>query len=169
MKKLIKISLIGITIIVVVFVGFVGYMKYQIHWKYLAEIDFAKDVLLLAIQEDEPNEKWIKSVRHHRYETESERSFYFFKIWFTEANIKERQLENCTMKHGVHKIENYIDFTLHYESESPSINCQIFNDSSGMKVFFAFPMNNCMFHPDYNDDGNIDKKDLKLTKKGIRN
>lgn len=166
MKKAIKITILIAVIIFLCGSVFYGFVKYRDNITYRTEIEFAKNVLMQPILADHPNNKWVNNLGG-RFANNPESAFWFFKIWFVEADVSQRNIEKGILKFPAHSNDGKLIFDLYYKKDTPSIQCEIFRTPSGNKVQFSFPLNNCLFNPDYNHDEKIDQDDVPFAYKQL--
>ena len=125
------------------------------------ELSYAREFLNTAILQDTPPTDWIDSVS---LRTDKTNYFYALKINFIECGTTLDDIQNGQI--WVFRSESTnTQFFFYYQRHCPELQFNITLDEAGRKHTEAiFPLNNCTFDPDYNDDGKIDMKDVTLAK-----
>lgn len=158
------------TVGIVVLVGLVGFAIYFYAIIYggnithQKEIQFAKSTLILTLENDKPNKKWIDAIGG-REANSSEMMFYFLKVWFIENGVTKDDLASAYINTPILKHGDISEFDLNYKKDKPYIRVATLDTKEGQKLEFSFPMDNCLFSGDYNNDGRIDSLDVILAKK----
>ena len=90
--------------------------------------------------------------------------FYFFKVWFTESGVTTQDIKKSYPIFAF-KNNDKVMFELRYGYSNPTIQFTIVTTQDNkMKADFVFPLNNCLFNADYNNDDILDEKDVTLAK-----
>lgn len=110
---------------------------------------------------DTPNLTWTSNVAGYSAKN-PDASFYSFKVWFAEAEISRNNIERSFLKYPAFRNSNKLSFYLFYKKNAPEIQCDVYSTPAGLKVSFSFPLNNCLFSPDYNSDNKINQEDVTL-------
>ncbi len=134
--------------------------------RYKREVNFAKFILKTIAENEEPPEIWQTIVQPtlNRFSNDS---FYFFKIWLIESKTTLQDIENSYPIYIFEK-DNKILFELRCGRSNPTIQFTIIREQeSKLKSDFIFPLNNCLFDPDYNKDDKYDRKDVLLAKEKL--
>jgi len=161
MKKIIR-AIFGGAIVLILCICFViVFIRYRDNIIYRHEIRFAKNILMQPLLSEKPNPVWIKNFEG-RSAQNRESTFYFFKVWFTEAEVSKEDIESGFLKWPAYQQDDRLSFDLFYKRDTPEIQCRIYSTPNGSKVNFSFPLNNCLFNPDYNSDNTINQDDVKL-------
>ena len=128
------------------------------------EIQFAKSTLMLILENDKPNKKWIDAIGG-REANSSEMMFYFLKVWFIENGVTKDDLASAYINTPILKHSDISEFDINYKKDKPYIRVATLDTKEGQKLEFSFPVNNCLFSGDYNNDGHIDSLDVIIAKK----
>ncbi len=154
-KNFIKIVFVFIAMAVVTHV-----FKYRYYIFYYDDTQFVKSFFLKIITSETPDDNWIKLLGP-RLGKNPETSFYTFKIWFAEAHVSDSDIR-FSYPESVFKDGDKTIIVYCYGRDRPVIHCVIYR-SGNMKTADAyFPLNNCLFSPDYNKDGRINSQDFEI-------
>jgi hypothetical protein len=160
MKKLISLTvLILATIVALVTTRYVSIL-YGSNITYRKEISLARAFLAETIHSAQPTSAWIREWAGNN----PTNAFFFFKIAFEEASISASQMSRAYSDTPAVTNATSISFNLHYGRNLPDIQCEVSLSNGLTKVSAGFPLNNCLYHPDYNSDTIIDEKDLVISR-----
>ena len=140
--------------------------KYKDNFQYYSDIKIAKDFFRSTITNPKPPEDLVE-ILGERCKKDPEAFFYFFKIWFIEAEISDFDLKTAYIEYPVHKDGNRVIFNLYYKMGMPEILCDISNENNHKSFCAMFQLNNCLFDPDYNNDNKLDSLDVNLAKEHV--
>ena len=127
---------------------------------HLHEIRITKNFLKSTITLDNPSQEWLSQCKSPN----PIRIFFIFKVWFTKAGVTPGMIDWGYLEFPVSRLDNDIFIDLKYGWNLPSIECRITETNGRSLIMAGFPLNNCLFYPDYNDDGVVDMKDVILAK-----
>lgn len=108
----------------------------------------------------EPSKEWLDSfdTQHKEY---ARNGFYFWKIWFIESDTNDFQILTAF---SIFEFErnNQRNFSLKYGHDNPTIAYSVSRENNQRTIRAYFPLNNCLFSPDYNRDGKLDLQDVQI-------
>jgi hypothetical protein len=119
------------------------------------EFSVAREFLAETIRSDRPTAPWLEQCAWPGG-TDS----FFFNIWLEHAGVSASQLARAYTKFPAGRDGTSTILNLHYGRHLPEIQCVVTPTNGVDKVRATFPLNNCLFHPDANEDQRIDEQDL---------
>lgn len=125
------------------------------------ELAYAQRFLSTVIAQDFPPADWLDSVALDSGKAEY---FYFLKVALTESRTTASQMRRARLLMYCNNTTN-ASFVLYYQRHCPSLEFTLSTDATEKRrVMAIFPLNNCLFQPDYNHDGKINLKDVELAR-----
>ena len=117
------------------------------------------------VANDTPTAEWLSSVDDGGDSRVNKTNyFYFLKVHFTECRTSMMDL-------GLARILVFNDSptktlaNFYYQRNAPCLQMTIKKTTrNDWKVHAVFPLNNCTFNPDLNNDGMVDQKDVELAR-----
>jgi hypothetical protein len=111
-----------------------------------------------------PDDNWRRDFWRHDSSDAGDATFYFFKVWFTEAGITRSDIDDARVVSALSR-DGYTMIELKCGALQPEFSCEIHSETSGARIRATFPMNNCFFRADKNNDGTTDSTDVALASK----
>ena len=164
MKKWITwlLALVLISLVAAVFWRPVVFWLYvsRSSWRHPYELERARRFCQQIITNESPTEEWLSSVDDSHGPFNKTNYFYALKVHFTECQTKERDIANARVLVFEQSPTNTAaDF--YYQRHAPYLQMHFRRVGDDQwKVRAIFPLNNCLFNPDVNKDGNVDQKDV---------
>jgi hypothetical protein len=160
MKKRIRLTVLVLAVIVTTVTALYVSILYGSNITYRKEISIARAFLAETIHSAQPTSAWILQCAGNN----STNAFFFFKIAFDEAGVTASQI--CRAYTDTPAVTNAtsVRFNLHYGRSMPEIQCEVSLSNGLTQVSAGFPLNNCLYNPDYNHDRIIDEKDLVISR-----
>ena len=143
-------------VLAVVLVSAYATVRYRGNITCRREIGVARAFLLETVQTEQPSGAWIQQCDA----SNPTNAFFFFKIWFEEAGVPASQLARAYTDLPTWSDGTVTAFNLHYGRHLPDIQCFVTPSNGIDRVRAFFPLNNCLFHPDFNRDERIDQRDV---------
>jgi hypothetical protein len=158
--KPLKILIMIVTIIIGIMGSRLLMVWYGAYVVYYHDIKFMKSFFITTINKNVPPKYW-KALLGTRLRENPDEAFYFFKIWFIEAGVSEYDLR-FPYPISAFKDDERTRLDFFYGRHQPIIQCLIYHDNQRRIIDAYFPLNNCLFDPDYNNDGIVNMQDVKL-------
>ncbi|MEI7947293.1 MAG: hypothetical protein WCJ02_11370 [bacterium] len=160
MKKLIRLTVLVLAAIVTIVTTLYVSIQYGSNITYRKEISIARAYLAETIHSTQPPSAWILQWAGNN----PKNAFFFFKIAFEEAGVSASQICRAYTDNPAVTNATSVSFNLHYGRNLPDIQCEVSLSNGLTTVSAGFPLNNCLYHPDYNSDTIIDEKDLVISR-----
>ncbi|MCP4346466.1 MAG: hypothetical protein GY795_13175 [Desulfobacterales bacterium] len=168
-KKIGKASVVLIAIAVIATLLLTTYLvrTYRYHIVYRNELFLAKSFLTTIIDNEIPSDNWLNSLGKGLGRN-PQTVFYYFKIWFEESGTSKKDIESSLAMIYPFEDKSKIRIELKYKKGKPEIVVNAYIENGERKIDAFFPLNNCLFNPDYNDDGKTDLIDAEISRRKIK-
>ncbi len=168
MKKIIHI----LTILLLILVTGYFILRYQFYFKYYDEVEFTRAFWTAVIENDTPSEelkKYLQTDITDRFNS----NFYAVKVWFVtfgpvEPDSNLLRAENASMIYRTTNKEKCqttdICVIFKYGDERQRLHAVLIKKNGEYRLSPSFSLDNCLWSPDYNNDGIVNNTDVIIAK-----
>jgi len=161
MRKHFKRLLVIVTVLAIMLGVAYVWLRYHDNLIHRHELRASKNFLKAIITQDTPSQEWMSQCNYHNPSL----VFFTFKVWFTEKEVTPGMIDWSYIDFPVSQLNNANFLELKYGRNLPIIECRVTEANGRYLIRPNFPLNNCLFNPDYNNDGVVNMADVILAKK----
>ena len=126
--------------------------------------DRARDFCGRIVTNDAPTAEWLASVDDRDKIGDKTNYFYFLKVHFIECQTQPSHVRHGRILVFQDTPTNAIGH-FYYQHYAPCLQMTFLKETPGdWRVRAIFPLNNCLFDPDVNRDGKVDRIDVEAAK-----
>lgn len=125
----------------------------------------AREFCLRVVTNDSPTAEWLASVDDRNMSVNKTNYFYFLKVHFTECQTRPSNIRRGRIWVWQDSPTNAVG-NFYYQRFAPCLQMAFLKETpEEWKVWAGFPLNNCLYDPDVNRDGAVDREDVEAAKK----